>query len=398
MTTKNMRAGPTRDFQVRIQKHDSNTKTRLYVTIPKGVVSVKAYDNEKVRGIPEGTDLVINGHMYGEEGKIPDFVILKIVKYGRLDTENKQKAKTEERDGKVVWLKEPADGGYKYRPRTGNIIIKNNKAYEVISSEYHDTDGFTVGVMNEEWYHIKARDVSDTQKGRELLRKEKSQKQDKKLLLNLELAQSRLVTAIIQKGKYYRGKMVEVNEMPGNELMNTMSNRGRGGNLIIRSNSSKTILISRHDPQMYWGEDNVRIGRGNDLGFAMIVDTSAVKKEIENLEKAKLDAKYGENTLSRKIAPNMYPVSPPRGIRKPKTPVAKKIEGTPKKETTPRGRRDMPSLKTKKGKLLKSVEKTRRGYCVPDTMQSYWVLTDKTKKATQKKASKKKTTTKKKKQ
>lgn len=210
MTTKNMRTGPTRDFQVRIQKHDSNTKTRLYVTIPKGVVSVKAYDNEKVRGIPEGTDLVINGHMYGEEGKIPDFVILKIVKYGRLDTENKQKAKAEERDGKVVWLKEPADGGYKYRPRTGNIIIKNNKAYEVISSEYHDTDGFTVGVMNEEWYHIKARDVSDTQKGRELLRKEKSQKQDKKLLLNLELAQSRLVTAIIQKGKYYRGEMIEV--------------------------------------------------------------------------------------------------------------------------------------------------------------------------------------------
>jgi len=300
-----------------------------------------------------------------------------------------RKMKEEAAQGIISYAESAEEG----RPIKGETKVIKGKVYEVLSATYHDSDGYSFGAMNEEWYSVKAKDISNTAKGQRILHKHKKEERESARKRRYKAAENSLVSAIEKKGQIYRGKEVSINDIPGKTLSDTFNIYGGGRK--IKSNSGKTTLIINNGMDGdNWGRNNIRTGGAG--AYAYIADTKSVADELKRFEEARLDVKYGESPIMRRSAERAFERSSPRGIRKPKTPVAKKIEGTPKKATTPRGRRDMPSLKTKKGKLLKAVEKTRRGYCVPDTMQSYWVLTDKTKKATQKKASKKKTTKKKK--
>lgn len=300
-----------------------------------------------------------------------------------------RKMKEEAAQGIISYAESAEEG----RPIKGETKVIKGKVYEVLSATYHDSDGYSFGAMNEEWYSVKAKDISNTAKGQRILQKHKKEERESARKRRYKAAENSLVSAIEKKGQIYRGKEVSISDIPGKTLSDTFNIYGGGRK--IKSNSGKTTLIINNGMDGdNWGRNNIRTGGAG--AYAYIADTKSVADELKRFEEARLDVKYGESPIMRRSAERAFERSSPRGIRKPKTPVAKKIEGTPKKATTPRGRRDMPSLKTKKGKLLKAVEKTRRGYCVPDTMQSYWVLTDKTKKATQKKASTKKTTKKKK--
>ena len=296
-----------------------------------------------------------------------------------------RKMKEEAAQGIISYAESAEEG----RPIKGETKVIKGKVYEVLSATYHDSDGYSFGAMNEEWYSVKAKDISNTAKGQRILQKHKKEERESARKRRYKAAENSLVSAIEKKGQIYRGKEVSINDIPGKTLSDTFNIYGGGRK--IKSNSGKTTLIINNGMDGdNWGRNNIRTGGAG--AYAYIADTKSVANELKRFEEARLDVKYGESPIMRRSAERAFERSSPRGIRirKPKTPVAKKIEGMPKKETIPRGRRDMPSLKTKKGKLLKAVEKTRRGYCVSDTVQSYWILTDKLKKATQKKTSKKK--------
>lgn len=291
--------------------------------------------------------------------------------------------------GAIITFGEPAYNGPRGKPQKGTVMYRGGKVYEVLSSEFNDEDGYSFGVMNEEWYSIKAKDISDTPKGRKIIDENKTEKRKATRQNIYKKAEENLANAIKNKGHIYRGKEVSISDIPGKTVLDTFNIYGGGRK--IKSNSGKTTLIINNGMDGdNWSRNNIRTGGAG--AYAYIADTKSVADELKQFEEARLDVKYGESPIMRRSAERAFERNFPRGIRapKPKTPVAKKIEGTPKKATTPRGRRDMPTLKTKKGKLLKAVEKTRRGYCVPDTVQSYWILIDKQKKESPKKKTAKK--------
>lgn len=130
------------------------------------------------------------------------------------------------------------------------------------------------------------------------------------------------------------------------------------------------------------------------LGYDVL--KKALQRELPGAPHSR-ESPNSKKLAFRMLHGNFIATSMPKRISKsPTVQHNKQPVGTPAKSAGQHGVRDMPTIKKKNGRLLKSEEKTRRGYCVPDTVQSYWILTDKLKKETpKKKTAKKKSSTKK---
>lgn len=187
----------------------------------------------------------------------------------------------------------PAPNGFYGKPKKGDMFVKNDIPYEVVSSYYNSSDGFSFGVLCDQWYAVKALDVSDTARGKKFLAAYQAEQKKKELQMLLDMAQKALID--FMKGNpddKYAGATISINDIPGEDLINTFDIYG-GGYLVRVSDDKVWLVINNGSDGAMWDLNNIQTGGAGAYGY--IMDYDDVKDRIDGY----LDAKKKlEETLS----------------------------------------------------------------------------------------------------
>lgn len=207
------------------------------------------------------------------------------------------KKKQAERDAGITRLSLPAYSGFRGRPEKGSIIMEGGVPYKVLSAYYHDSDGWSFGAMNDEWYDVKVQNISDTELGQKMIADEKYQKQLSALKKKCSQTLYQLERSIRNHGERYTGEEISKDDIPGETLVNSFNIYG--GGIIIRHRDDVVWLIVNNGADGdAWDINNIRTGGAGAYAFSVSV------KQIKDTLQAYLDANatYAEFTANKKVA------------------------------------------------------------------------------------------------
>lgn len=128
---------------------------------------------------------------------------------------NIEKQRQAEKEAGIVDLRLPAYFGFSGKPQKGSYLMEDGVPYMVLSSYYHNSDGFSFGVLNEQWYSVKAKNISDTETGKKMIDDENNKKLRADLKRAYEKACQDLESAIRSKGSIYtyEGDEISINNI-----------------------------------------------------------------------------------------------------------------------------------------------------------------------------------------
>lgn len=148
----------------------------------------------------------------------------------------------------------------------GTTFIENNKAYRVLSCSYQDCDGFSFGVMSEEWYSIKAVDISETPEGQEIINKNKKLKIEETAKREKAAQKNAIIKEICDYIKEYGERPDDAGSVSGEPLIDTFNIYGGGYQLVICYNEIWYIKNNGMDGDD-WSLNNVRTGGAGAIGW-----------------------------------------------------------------------------------------------------------------------------------
>lgn len=182
------------------------------------------------------------------------------------DAERKKK-KEEEAAAGIVQLALPAFNGFHGKPTKGELLMHRGVPYEVISSYYHDADGWSIGAGNDEWYSVKARDISDTPTGKLMLAKAAAEKELSRAKSNADNAKKELKTAI-QGKRIFIGDGFSLSELKsmGTIIWDTMNLYGYG-DMLIRTDNLMMLVVNNGADGDDWGRNNIATGGAGAYGY-----------------------------------------------------------------------------------------------------------------------------------
>ena len=180
------------------------------------------------------------------------------------DIENRRQT---EKESGIVELRLPAYFGFSGKPEKGSYLMEDGVPYMVLSSYYHNSDGFSFGVLNEQWYSVKAKNISDTETGKKMINEMINDENNKKLRRAYEKACQDLEYAVRRNGSIYTYEGDKsVDDIPGETILDTFN--AYGGGIIIRyTEDTVWLIINNGGDGDAWGTNNLRTGGAGAYAF-----------------------------------------------------------------------------------------------------------------------------------
>ena len=289
-------AGDTivRNGKLDIQKTSFGTNVELIILSEKDILDEKEIEKQKIIDKWWGYFLKAYkiGYIYDraitELHNINYFEKDKEIEKCIEEVENKRRL----REAQYKKFSFEAIDGFKGKPKRGELFVENDTVYEVVSSDYHKCDGFSFGVLTEDWYSVKAKDVSNTERGKIYL--ESYLKNCKKSELiemarnKKQLAFNTLVSEIKKYGNKIDGEDMSLSDFKGIDIINTFDIYG-GGQIIRQSDSIVWLIINNGADGDMWSINNIQTSGAGAYGF--YVELEKVKNKIEDYQKAETEFK-----------------------------------------------------------------------------------------------------------
>lgn len=203
------------------------------------------------------------------------------IKRCRQEIDKRKREEQEKRDREYAHFNFKAEGGFEGKPTKGEMFVKNNIPYEVVSSYYHDSDGFSFGVMSEDWYSVKAKDISDTDRGKKFLadylEKERWNGERTAVKKEKQTAYKVLQNVLAKVENMYRGEEIGIDDIKGTDVFDSFDVYGYGE--IVRVSDDKVwLIVNNGSDGAFWGNNNIRTGGAGAYGY--MVDYEAVKDKV----------------------------------------------------------------------------------------------------------------------
>lgn len=195
-----------------------------------------------------------------------------------------ERRKNAEKEAGITVLALPAYNGFRGRPEKGSYLMRKGIPYKVLSAYYHDCEGMSFGAMHEEWYEVKAQDISNTDVGQKMIADEKRRKLQSKMENDCMQAERNLESAIRNSGNRYVGKEIGMNEIPGEVLIDTFNIYG-GGIIIQYTEDTVWLIVNNGSDGDAWDINNIRTGGAGAYGFYVSINT--VKDTLQAYKNAK---------------------------------------------------------------------------------------------------------------
>jgi len=219
-----------------------------------------------------------------KEGRAYDNGVDKLKEWGawtdEIKTEIKEtiasaKAAKEEQkaaeDAKYANINLPAYNGFNGKPKAGVIIVQKGRVYEVVSSFYNSHDGWSFGVLNEEFYSVKAIDVTETARGAAKLAELAEREAAKVAEKAAEVAEKARIDAIIAEikdnGERVKGDHVD---MPDGEVIyDSFDNYGGGERIIKTADGAMWYIKNNGADGGDWSPNNIRTSGAGAYGWVL---------------------------------------------------------------------------------------------------------------------------------
>lgn len=182
----------------------------------------------------------------------------------RKDAEREEARRAEE--AKYTHLALPAYNGFSGRPAKGQKIMHNGHAYEVVSSYYNREDGWSFGAMNEEWYSVKAICIDERADGKQMIEKAEAEKEAARRAKAAREEWDDLIADIRKNGTVYDGEEINISDIPGNDLADTMNIYG-GGYILRDAGEEIWLIVNNGADGDNWAVNNIRTGGAGAYAF-----------------------------------------------------------------------------------------------------------------------------------
>lgn len=206
---------------------------------------------------------------------------------------NAEEKRRQEKEDGIVELRIPAYFGFSGKPEKGSYLMEDGVPYMVLSSYYHNSGGFSFGVLNEQWYSVKAKNISDTETGKKMINDENNKKLRADLKHAYEKACQDLEYAVRRNGSIYTYEGDKsVDDIPGETIFDTFN--AYGGGIIIRyTEDTVWLIINNGSDGDAWERNNLRTGGAGAYAFRTSLES--VKDILQTFLERK---KAYETTLS----------------------------------------------------------------------------------------------------
>ena len=161
----------------------------------------------------------------------------------------------------------------------GMTIFARGHVYKVVRFTYYDSDGWSFGAMNDEWYDVEAEQIDDTDEGKKLIAERNTQQEKVKTEREKNNAIFKIRRAIMKRENIYNGE-IGLGEIPGETLVDTFDIYG-GGWIIKKDGDKVWVIMNNGYDGANWSINNVRTCGAGAVGYCG--DASLVKKELEVL-------------------------------------------------------------------------------------------------------------------
>ena len=235
-----------------------------------------------------------------EKGYYPDKVVAALHEAGfhDKDAEIEQCRKAlDQRESAYSSFRFDAYDGFHGRPKKGSLFVLDGKAYEVVSSYYHAEDGLSFGVMTDAWYSVRARDISDTERGARFLADHLADKRRDEQLASagtrVKAAQPALEDRIRTDGQRYRGAELPLSCLIGEDVLDTFDVYG-GGEIVRVCGDTTWLIINNGRDGDRWDINNIQTGGAGAYAYfldsdsvaALVDDYSAAAKALNDIKEA----------------------------------------------------------------------------------------------------------------
>lgn len=140
----------------------------------------------------------------------------------------------------------------------------------VVSSFYHDSDGFSFGAGSEEWYWVKAKDLSETDRGKKIMvdycEEKLLRRMVKEAEADMQKALKDLEKAISTTENQYKGESINLSDIPGKDIYDTFDIYG-GGRIIRVSEDCVWLIINNGRDGDTWSINNILTGGAGAYGY-----------------------------------------------------------------------------------------------------------------------------------
>lgn len=182
----------------------------------------------------------------------------------RKDAEREAARRADE--AKYTRLALPAYDGFRGRPQRGDKLLHDGHAYEVVSSYYNDADGWSFGAMNEEWYSVKAICIDDRYDGQKMIEKAEAEREAARREKAAREEWDSLIADIRKNGQIYDGDEISIDDIPGEDLANTMNIYG-GGYILRDAGDTIWLIVNNGADGDNWSLNNIRTGGAGAYAF-----------------------------------------------------------------------------------------------------------------------------------
>lgn len=186
------------------------------------------------------------------------------------DVKTRKAAEREEarraEEAKYTHLALPADNGFDGRPAKGQKIMHRGHAYEVVSSYYNREDGWSIGAMSEEWYSVKAICIDERADGQQMLAEAEAEKEAARREKAARKEWDELIADIRKNGTVYDGEEINLSDIPGDDIADTMNVYG-GGYILRDAGDEIWLIVNNGADGDNWAVNNIRTGGAGAYAF-----------------------------------------------------------------------------------------------------------------------------------
>lgn len=172
----------------------------------------------------------------------------------------------------------PAYCGWAGRPAKGERLMHKGVPYEVISCYYHDADGFSFGVLNDEWYELTVKNISDSSIGQRMIEEQEHERKVREKESAVEKAKNSLSGYILAHGTFYDGPEIGISDIPGDTVWDTFDIYG-GGDMLVISGDTVWLVKNNGADGDNWGSNHIRTGGAG--AYAHTIPLAEVKELYE---------------------------------------------------------------------------------------------------------------------
>lgn len=165
------------------------------------------------------------------------------------------------------------------RPGKNELFINRDRVYRAISSTYNDGDGWSFGTMSDEWYSVKAIDVTESEEGKAKLLKHAEELRKCEEKRQYEISYYELCRKIREAGSLYRqNEILSLSDIPGEEIYDSFNIYGSGNKIRVADNEVFLIENNGMDGDC-WDVNNICTGGAG--AYAFMAAKSDVETELD---------------------------------------------------------------------------------------------------------------------